>query len=323
MSTLGGRERMAPVDESRRASATQPIRSILRGRAGGRRRGPDAGSRARPTPASEPAHHDEGGPLLGAVGPVHRDADRLLGRTAAVPIGQADPRQVLRTWDAAIALVSAHLATVDRYIYPRARRWVPRWDERLAQLRSGALEIQTLMRGVQQYAQGDPLSPHVDPADLQRQLRAALAEHVRAEEALLRDIERAAPAEELSALVAEYERRLPRAPSRPHPHLFRHRAFGHQLGHRMVAWWDGVLDAMDSRVVSGAPVRPPGKVGLWGAWLLGRPPTAQRGGERPAAPGGWRPMAGPAPGEKAAGRGGRPAAAPDEVTAGRGTRHDG
>jgi hypothetical protein len=66
---------------------------------------------------------------------------------------------------------------------------------------------------------------------------------------------------------------LSRAPSRPHPYLARGPLAG-ALGFGVLGRFDELLDTLDARELPWAPVRAPGKVGPWGAWLLGQPPRA-------------------------------------------------
>ncbi|MBL7499634.1 hemerythrin domain-containing protein [Frankia sp. CNm7] len=229
-----------------------------------------------------------GGVLMGAsgglapdglarlVGPVHRDATRLTA-WSTTPTPGADPRLVHRAGYAAVAAMCAHLDTMHRVVYPRVASALPHAEGRLAQLRAGAHDMLVTMQGIQQYAQGDTHWPSAAVSELRGDLATQISDHAREEESLLREFDGATPAAERNRLVAEYERMLPRAPSRPHPYLMRGRLAG-PLG-LFLARWDGVLDTMDSRVVLGTPVRAPSEVGRWGAWLLGQPPARE---SRPA-----------------------------------------
>ncbi|OHV44932.1 hypothetical protein BCD48_23785 [Pseudofrankia sp. BMG5.36] len=226
--------------------------------------------------------------LVRLVGPVHRDAARLAAWAGGAAPG-ADPRQIHRAGDTAVAAMCAHLATMGYVIYPEVARLLPHTESRITRLRAGAREMLIIMRGVQQYAQGDTHPPGAEATELRRELATAISDHSREEEDLLREFDQASTPEQRQLLAAEYERALPRAPSRPHPHLLRSRGLlGGRLGYRMMARFDYLLDTMDARVIPWAKVREPGKVGPWGTWLLGRPPQA-----RPPAPQatttGWAP----------------------------------
>jgi len=212
--------------------------------------------------------------LAQQVGPVHRDALRLASWMGEETSG-ADPRQIHRAGDAVVAAMCAHLATMNQVLYPEVARRLPHTEGRLARLRAGAHEMLLMMRGIQQYAQGDPHPPGGAVTELYRDLAAQISEHGREEEALLGEFDEAATADERRLLVAEYERMLSKAPSRPHPYLLGPgRPVNGRLGYRMVGLFDNLLDTMDGRVIPWAKVRGPGEVGPWGTWLLGRPPQA-------------------------------------------------
>jgi len=213
----------------------------------------------------------EGG-VAAAVEPVHRDVARLAAWFDAGTPAAADPRQIHHAGDAAVAVMCQHLATADFVVYPDVVRVLPEAAGTVARLRAGAREMQPILRGVQQIAAGDTYAPGTAAAELRGEFSAAISDHGQIEEDLLREYDEAAPAWRRERLVAEYERMLPRAPSRPHPYLFGRGPFAGRLGGRLLGRWDKVLDIMDSREVPWAPVREPDEVGPWGAWLLGRPP---------------------------------------------------
>ncbi|OHV35675.1 hypothetical protein BCD49_21465 [Pseudofrankia sp. EUN1h] len=219
--------------------------------------------------------------LARLVGPVHRDAVRLAAWAGESAPG-ADPRQIHRAGDAAVAAMCAHLATMGYVVYPEVSRLLPGAEERITRLLAGAREMMMIMRGIQQYAQGDTNPPGAEVTELRRELAAAISDHSRAEEELLREFDQASTPEQRRLIAAEYERTLPRAPSRPHPHLLRFRGpLGGRPRYRMMARFDYLLDTMDGRVIPWAKVREPGEVGPWGTWLLGRPPQATTTGSAP------------------------------------------
>jgi len=244
---------------------------------------PADGSREASEGSGDRAVDDRGAAdgLARLVGPVHRDAARLAAWASdAVP--GADPRQTHRAGDAAVAAMCAHLATMGYVVYPEMARLQPHTEGRIARLRAGAREMMMIMRGVQQYAQGDTKPPGSEVTELRRELAEAIVEHSRDEEDLLREFDRASTPDERRMLADEYERALSVAPSRPHPHLLRtRRPLGGRLGYRLVARFDYLLDTMDARIIPGAKVRGPGQVGPWGTWLLGRPPQATTTGSAP------------------------------------------
>ncbi|WP_045877122.1 hemerythrin domain-containing protein [Pseudofrankia sp. DC12] len=255
----------------------------------------DDGSAAPGPRASGPPLTQDG--LAGLVGPVHRDATRLAAWVADGAPSDADPRQIHHAGDAAVAAMCQHLATMDRLVYPEVARVLPHTEGTIARLRADAHEMVLTMRGVQQVAQGDTHGRGNATDELRRRFVAAISDHGQVEEELLREYDEAAPSWRQDRLVAEYERLLPRAPSRPHPYLFARGPFAGTLGFGVLGRFDELLDTMDARELPWAPVREPGRVGPWGAWLLGQPPRTgglaskdkagagparqDRGGQRP------------------------------------------
>lgn len=226
------------------------------------------------TPARETANEPVGlGCLAALVGPVHRDAARLASWVAEGGPRNADPRQIHHAGDAAVAAMCQHLATMDRLVYPEISEVLPHTAGTIARLRADAREMLGTMRDVEQIAQGDTHSLSATTPDVRRGFLAAISDHGQVEEELLREYDEAAPAWRQERLVTEYERMLPRAPSRPHPHLARGPLAG-ALGFGVLGRFDELLDTLDARELPWAPVRAPRKVGPWGAWLLGQPPRA-------------------------------------------------
>jgi hypothetical protein len=215
--------------------------------------------------------------LARLVGPVHRDAARLAEWTGD-PARYADPRQIHRAGDAAVAALCQHLATMDQFVYPEVLRVVPHAAVQVARLRAVGREMMSTMRGIEQQAQGDVHEPGTAAAELRRDLAAAICDHGRVEEDMLREYDEAVSPEEREDLAADYERMLPHAPSRPHPYISRFGPMAGPVGWRLMGRFDDMLNAMDAREVAGAPVRAPREVGLWGTWLLGRPPQAPSSG---------------------------------------------
>jgi hypothetical protein len=266
---------------TRRSRAAR--RESARSAADGARVGDASGAPA-PTGAQEPKAPET---LVATVGPVHRDAARLAAWIGAGAPLQSDPRQVHRAGDVAVAAMCRHLATMERVVYPDVLAVLPGADGAVARLRLGARQMQVVMRGVEQIVQGDTHASGTAAAQVRGEFAAAISQHGRIEEDLLREYDQTAAAWRRERLAAEYERMLPHAQSRPHPYLFGRGPFAGRLGSRLLGRWDGVLDTMDAREVPWAPVREPGEVGLWGAWLLGRPPqTGGRPGKTATTPAG-------------------------------------
>ncbi|MBL7491571.1 hemerythrin domain-containing protein [Frankia sp. AgB1.9] len=255
---------------TRRSQATSPRQDAAAAGGPDGRAWVDDGAAA-PGPRASGRPLAQGG-LASMVGPVHRDATRLAAWVAEGAPSDADPRQIHHAGDAAVAAMCQHLATMDRLVYPDVAQVLPHTEGAIARLRADAHEMVLTMRGLQQVAQGDTHGRGKATAELRRGFLAAISDHGLIEEELLREYDDAAPAWRRDRLVAEYERLLPRAPSRPHPYLFARGPFASTLRFGVLGRFDELLDTMDARELPWAPVRAPGRVGPWGAWLLGQPP---------------------------------------------------
>ncbi|WP_041938743.1 MULTISPECIES: hemerythrin domain-containing protein [Frankia] len=216
--------------------------------------------------------------LTTLVDAAHEDAVHLLelsrdGRdaTGAPDATPTDPRQALHASDAAVAAVSAHLSAMEAVVYPEMARRVPGGRARVAELGRLARRCSSVMRGIEQYVQGDLNRPAGSVASLRRDLAALLAEHARAEDGLLRELTERLSDADRQHLVDRFADAMRHAPTRPHPHLGHGGIFGGSLAIRLLGSFDHLLDVMDSREVAGAPVRAPAPAGLWGWYLLGRP----------------------------------------------------
>lgn len=217
----------------------------------------------------------DGSSLAGLVAAAHRDATVLMeiaGRAQFLP---ADPRQTLHASDAAVAAFSAHLSAMETVVYPEAARRVPDGRPRTAALRALAREASSVMRGIEQYVQGDLHRPLRGLADLRADLADLTDAHARAEDGLIRDLEAALSETERHRLRADFERTMRRAPTRPHPHLGHGSSRPSRLAARIAGHWDHLLDTMDARAVAGRPIKAPAPAGLWGWYLLGRPTAEQ------------------------------------------------
>ncbi|WP_261565610.1 hemerythrin domain-containing protein [Frankia gtarii] len=216
--------------------------------------------------------------LTTLVDAAHADAVHLIelsrdggDAAGAVDGPPSDPRQALHASDAAVAAVSAHLSAMEAVVYPEMARRVPGGRARVAELGRLARQCSSVMRGIEQYVQGDLNHPANTVASLRRDLAALLAEHEKGECGLLRELTERLSNDERRHLLDRFADAMRHAPTRPHPHLGHGGIFGGSLAIRLLGSFDHLLDVMDAREVAGAPVRAPAPAGLWGWYLLGRP----------------------------------------------------
>jgi Hemerythrin HHE cation binding domain len=212
------------------------------------------------------------GHVTAMIASAHSDAQALIG--AAGPAGGAgpdpgDPRVGMRVFDAAVAAVTAHLCAMRTVFYPDARRRGGDAPAAVATLTASAREMASVMRGMEQYLNGDTHQPSETLSELRVDLAALFDTHVAVEEGLIASLEAGWSPAERDRATARIEKAMRHAPTRPHPHLPRS---GPMLAPavRVSAQWDHVLDTLDARAVAGRPIRQPGPPGLWGWYLLGR-----------------------------------------------------
>lgn len=211
--------------------------------------------------------------LVTLVEAAHQDALHLIELSGTGEAGHpqpSDPRQALHASDAAVAAVSAHLSAMESVVYPEMAARLPGGRGRVADLSRLARRASSVMRGIEQYIQGDLNRPSTSVADLRRDLATLLGDHAVLEDELLRELAESLSEEERTELREHFADAMRHAPTRPHPHLGHSRVFGGSLAVRVLGRWDHLLDVMDAREVAGAPVRAPAPAGLWGWYLLGR-----------------------------------------------------
>lgn len=181
---------------------------------------------------------------------------------------------------AAVTWASAHLAAVERVLYPAACKALPDGAERVRAQKRVDHRLQLVLWELDRRLTGDVHLRRVPVQVLEDGLRRGLQAHERGESSLVADLVRVLSAEEQKELVERLATVLMRSPTRPHPDT-RHGRFGGDL----VFWFDGVVDrvrdSLDSRIVP-TPHRTsvPRPVTRWGAYALGAPLEKVSGGRR-------------------------------------------
>jgi hypothetical protein len=191
--------------------------------------------------------------LRSVVAHAEAEVERLLDTAGTAPLD-------------VVAWLSAHLAALERAVYPAARRALPDGDEVVATQREIAGRLSRILRVVERRYSGDVLASGLNSDRLFDTLRSLVDEHHLAEGQLVdRLVGVLSPAAQ-SDLIASYESALEHAPTRPHPHLSRG-----GLMFRLDGLRDRILDAMDGRHV---PVprlaRHHITPGRWGSYFLGQ-----------------------------------------------------
>jgi hypothetical protein len=167
----------------------------------------------------------------------------------------------------AVVWMCAHLAALEHAVH---RELSLRCDESdVSAFRRRSFQLERTLRTVEQLACGDALTLHVDAAAVRRSLIAQLQAQAEREHRLLDRLSECMAVDEQRRLVADYERALAQAPTRPHPHAPHGRMLG-WLAFRLNGPRDRIMDTLDSRPTP-TPHRPrkPIKSTRWGDYLLG------------------------------------------------------
>lgn len=183
---------------------------------------------------------------------------------------------------AAVGWCSAHLAAVDRVLYPAVLRHLPKRRRAVRAARAQDRRLQQAVFRLDRRLTGDATLDHIPLADLRDEVRAALQAHAEVEAGLVDDLCAVLPPPERRALTQRLSVVMGTSPTRPHPHV-RHTPLS-----PLVGWCDALVDrardAMDNRADPlGRPPRVVAAPGRWGSYLLGIPypqvSTARRGAE--------------------------------------------
>jgi hypothetical protein len=167
----------------------------------------------------------------------------------------------------AVVWMCAHLAALEQAVYRELSRRCDGPD--VSAFRRSSFQLERTLRTVEQLACGDALTLHVDAAAVRRSLIEQLQAQAEREHRLLDRLSECMPVDEQRRLVADYERALAHAPTRPHPHAPHGRMLG-WLAFRLNGPRDRIMDTLDSRPTP-TPHRPrkPVKSTRWGDYLLG------------------------------------------------------
>lgn len=168
----------------------------------------------------------------------------------------------------AVVWLSAHLAACQRTVHRTAAR-TPGAAHALSAIRAADLELERVLRRVEQRHSGDSLAAQLDERRLDDALRHALARHSSTECDLVGGLVERLDSADVDGLMESYDDALRHAPTRPHPHT-PHRGFLGALAFRVDAIRDKVMDTMDGRHVPAPRTRREStRPGRWGSYVLG------------------------------------------------------
>jgi hemerythrin superfamily protein len=139
----------------------------------------------------------------------HREATELIEQILA----SADPHERRDLADSLIAELVRHSVAEEMYVYPAMRKHLPDGDEAVEHDTS---EHKQLERTMKELESADTSSPRF--AELVRDLRATLADHVDDEESeQFPKLRRHLPEQDLVSMKKAVEAAKKLAPTRPHP----------------------------------------------------------------------------------------------------------
>jgi hypothetical protein len=190
---------------------------------------------------------------------------------SVVTYAETEAQRLLETAGTArldvVAWLSAHIAAIERAVYPVVRHELPDGQRAIAQQREITARLTRTLRVVERHHSGDVLASGLSAERLVTNLHALIEEHHVAETQLLDRLVTVLSDAEQRALVDSYDSALEHAPTRPHPHLSRG-----GLMFRLDGLRDRILDAMDGRHVPVPRLTKPHIIpGRWGSYFLGQP----------------------------------------------------
>jgi hypothetical protein len=146
----------------------------------------------------------------------------------------------------AVARVSGHLATMQRTVYPAARRRLGDDVNLLRECRAHARETGWALRLLHCHLAGDEAAGGRQPEHVHGWLEQCLDGYRLSERALVAWMEERLTAAEREQLAIGYRAAIVHAPTRPHPRG-PHTGWPGRAAFRLHAVWDAFLDGIDSR----------------------------------------------------------------------------
>jgi hypothetical protein len=211
---------------------------------------PGSGATADPVAVPEPR-----APL-----PDHREPDPRLDQAPGARTDLVAAR-IEATYDAAIgrlhqgapawsyqavALLSGHLAAMHRTVYPVASRHLGENRHLLKECRVQARETAWALRLLQIHLAGESSAAGRELDAVHAWLADCLDAYQSAERVLVAGVEERLAGQQREQLAGNYRAAFARAPTRPHPRG-PHSGWPGRIAFRLHIFWDGFLDAVDSR----------------------------------------------------------------------------
>jgi hypothetical protein len=156
----------------------------------------------------------------------------------------------------AVARLSGHLAAMHRAVYPMASQRLGKDGQLLTACRDEARQVAWALRFFECHIAGEAGAASRDMQTVRAWLNQCLEAFRSAERELVAEMDERLTVPERERLARGYRAALAGAPTRPHPRG-PHAGWPGKLGFRLHAFWDGVLDTVDSRPGVGRPADTP------------------------------------------------------------------
>jgi hypothetical protein len=143
---------------------------------------------------------------------------------------------------------AVHLAALERVVLPIAEARLDDGGARAGELRRYGHELSTALHWLDRHLTGDARVAGSPTHELSQAVRAATANYVKAEQALLSELASALDSHEIVNLIRAYHRSSLVAPTRGHPRLS-YRGRRGWLAFKLAAFIDDVRDGTDNRPV--------------------------------------------------------------------------
>jgi hypothetical protein len=178
------------------------------------------------------------------------------------------PQQWAEDYEAEVAALSRHLAAVEAYLYPLARRRLPDGAQAVSAQQHLSRELEKVLRLIETRLTGDVFAVGVSLESEQAELEELLEKHAKGEHALVTRLESELSDNERDKLLRDLKLAERDGPTRPHPYAPHPRGLERVVFHALQLW-DRLFDTMDARVIPHPPERQPGPLSRWGRYVLG------------------------------------------------------
>jgi hypothetical protein len=177
--------------------------------------------------------------------------------------------RVRDTYESEIAVMSAHLAALEAFVFPAACVGLNDGRSAVSPLRARVHRVERLMRTMEGRLRGCSQSLSRPIGDVHSQLSREFGALQDDEWLLASRLDSELTSNRRTRLLDAMDKGARRSPTRPHPFTPHSRGLA-RFTFYFCAAWDSVMDTMDGRIVPRQrPARTPRPAGRWGLFVLG------------------------------------------------------